>query len=131
MSLVASEGLRRLAIKNRPSLGDRLGFKNRVGLDVTDKYFSPAALSPLTLMWKFLGVIPAKAGIQSFQAVLDPGFRRGDAVGQRDFPYINSIAFRSLHAADLYPGQAGLPPHPWCGRDELAPAKRASTLRQK
>jgi len=36
--------LRRLAIKNRPSLGDRLGFKNRVGLDVTDKYFSPAAL---------------------------------------------------------------------------------------
>ena len=36
---------RRLAIKNRPRLGDRLGFKNRVGLDVTDKYFSPAALA--------------------------------------------------------------------------------------
>ena len=33
-----------------------------------------------------LVVIPAKAGIQSFQAVLDPGFRRGDAVDQRDFP---------------------------------------------
>jgi hypothetical protein len=25
------------------------------------------------------GVIPAKAGIQLFQYVLDPGFRRGDA----------------------------------------------------
>ena len=24
------------------------------------------------------GVIPAKAGIQSFYAILDPGFRRGD-----------------------------------------------------
>jgi len=42
-------------------------------------------------MWKFLGVIPAKAGIQSFQAVLDPGFRRGDVVGQRDFPLSNRI----------------------------------------
>jgi hypothetical protein len=28
-------------------------------------------------------VIPAKAGIQLFQDVLDPGFRRGDA--SRDF----------------------------------------------
>jgi hypothetical protein len=28
-------------------------------------------------------VIPAKAGIQLFQEVLDPGFRRGDA--SRDF----------------------------------------------
>jgi len=28
-------------------------------------------------------VIPAKAGIQLFQQVLDPGFRRGD--GPRDF----------------------------------------------
>jgi hypothetical protein len=28
-------------------------------------------------------VIPAKAGIQSFQDILDPGFRRGDA--SRDF----------------------------------------------
>jgi hypothetical protein len=27
---------------------------------------------------EFLGVIPAKAGIQFFQAFLDPGFRRGD-----------------------------------------------------
>jgi hypothetical protein len=26
-------------------------------------------------------VIPAKAGIQLFQDVLDPGFRRGDASG--------------------------------------------------
>jgi hypothetical protein len=48
-----------------------------------------------TLLWKFSGflsfdhlvkirksiefVIPAKAGIQSFQDVRDPGFRRGDA----------------------------------------------------
>jgi hypothetical protein len=27
-----------------------------------------------------LFVIPAKAGIQSFQPLLDPGFRRGDGV---------------------------------------------------
>ena len=25
-------------------MGDRLGFENRVGLDVTDKYYSPVAL---------------------------------------------------------------------------------------
>jgi hypothetical protein len=31
-------------------------------------------------MWKLPGVIPAKAGIQSFQPILDPGFRRGDGV---------------------------------------------------
>ena len=31
-------------------------------------------------MWKLPGVIPAKAGIQSFQSLLDPGFRRGDGV---------------------------------------------------
>ncbi len=30
-----------------------------------------------------ISVIPAKAGIQLFQDVLDPGFRRGDA--PRDF----------------------------------------------
>jgi hypothetical protein len=51
---------------------------------------APAAnavhLNTLTLMWKFLGVIPAKAGIQSVQAVLDPGLRRGDSVGRHDFP---------------------------------------------
>jgi len=28
-----------------------------------------------------LAVIPAKAGIQGFQAFLDPGFRRGDVLG--------------------------------------------------
>jgi hypothetical protein len=28
-----------------------------------------------------LFVIPAKAGIQGFQEVLDPGFRRGDGFG--------------------------------------------------
>jgi hypothetical protein len=27
-------------------------------------------------------VIPAKAGIQIFQGVLDPGFRRGDGVSE-------------------------------------------------
>ena len=27
-------------------------------------------------------VIPAEAGIQAFQAFLDPGFRRGDGVGK-------------------------------------------------
>jgi hypothetical protein len=39
-------------------------------------------------MWKLPGVIPANpgsgsgtgAGIQSFQPLLDPGFRRGDGV---------------------------------------------------
>jgi len=30
-----------------------------------------------SLLQKSLAVIPAKAGIQSFQDVLDPGFRRG------------------------------------------------------
>jgi hypothetical protein len=37
-------------------------------------------------MWNPLRVMPAQAGIQLFQAVLDPGLRRGDGVGQRDFP---------------------------------------------
>jgi len=32
-------------------------------------------------------VIPAKAGIQEFQEVLDPGFRRGD--GFRDFSRVH------------------------------------------
>ena len=32
---------------------------------------------------QYLAVIPAKAGIQLFQVVLDPGFRRGDDA--RDF----------------------------------------------
>ena len=27
-------------------------------------------------------VIPAKAGIQAFRGVMDPGFRRGDGVGE-------------------------------------------------
>jgi hypothetical protein len=27
-------------------------------------------------------VIPAKAGIQAFRGVLDPGFHRGDSVGE-------------------------------------------------
>jgi len=31
----------------------------------------------MSLLQKSLAVIPAKAGIQSFQDVLDPGFRRG------------------------------------------------------
>jgi hypothetical protein len=34
-------------------------------------------------------VIPAKAGIQLFQYVLDPGFRRGDA--PRDFLRVHQI----------------------------------------
>jgi hypothetical protein len=34
-------------------------------------------------------VIPAKAGIQLFQDVLDPGFRRGDA--PRDFLRLHQI----------------------------------------
>jgi len=32
-----------LAVHIRPRLGDRRGFKNRVGLDVTDEYASPSA----------------------------------------------------------------------------------------
>ena len=31
-------------------------------------------------------VIPAKAGIQSLQPLLDPGFRRGDGVENRILP---------------------------------------------
>ncbi|MBM3300014.1 MAG: hypothetical protein FJY85_08670 [Deltaproteobacteria bacterium] len=33
-----------------------------------------------SLLQKSLAVIPAKAGIQSFQDVLAPGFRRGDGL---------------------------------------------------
>jgi hypothetical protein len=38
-------------------------------------------------------VIPAKAGIQLFQDVLDPGFRRGDALIDflRDLQFISAI----------------------------------------
>jgi len=48
-------------------------------------------------------VIPAKAGIQLFQKVLDPGFRRGD--GSRDFyDFINFkySAFPIPHSAFDY-----------------------------
>jgi hypothetical protein len=41
---------------------------------------------------KAFGVIPAKAGIQSFQAFLDPGFRRGD--------YVGNLVFLKLAALD-------------------------------
>jgi hypothetical protein len=37
---------------------------------------------PLSLLQKSIYVIPAKAGIQVFQPLLDPGFRRGDAIGE-------------------------------------------------
>jgi hypothetical protein len=41
-------------------------------------------------------VIPAKAGIQLFQGVLDPGFRRGDA--SRDFLLVHHVWLnRNLH----------------------------------
>jgi hypothetical protein len=48
--------------------------------------FQPEVISPdeLVKSHNFIElVIPAKAGIQLFQDVLDPGFRRGDA--PRDF----------------------------------------------
>jgi hypothetical protein len=34
----------------------------------------------LSQLQKSFYVIPAKAGIQSFQRILDPGFRRGDGI---------------------------------------------------
>jgi hypothetical protein len=36
--------------------------------------------------WRPDSVIPAEAGIQVFQYVLDPGFRRGDEQGGQSFP---------------------------------------------
>jgi hypothetical protein len=33
-----------------------------------------------SLLQKSLGVILAEAGIQAFQQLLDPGFRRGDGI---------------------------------------------------
>jgi hypothetical protein len=43
-------------------------------------------------------VIPAKAGIQLFQDVLDPGFRRGDA--SRDFLRDHLYSFLQLFFGD-------------------------------
>ncbi len=37
------------------------------------------------VLWAQTGVIPAEAGIQSFQTVLDPGVRRGDDMAQWGF----------------------------------------------
>jgi hypothetical protein len=36
----------------------------------------------MSLLQKSIYVIPAKAGIQAFQALLEPGFRRGDGIGE-------------------------------------------------
>jgi hypothetical protein len=36
-------------------------------------------------------VIPAKAGIQSFRVFLDPGFRRGDGVGDLLFLKLTAL----------------------------------------
>ncbi|HEX7372030.1 MAG TPA: hypothetical protein VF372_04370, partial [Thermodesulfobacteriota bacterium] len=48
-------------------------------------------------------VIPAKAGIQLFQDVLDPGFRRGDA--PRDFLRVHQFLrvrrIRNLHSPSV------------------------------
>jgi hypothetical protein len=59
-----------------------------------------------------VSVIPAKAGIQFFQHVLDPGFRRGDA--QETFYETIEIALTgrssvkpSALAAELPTGKAG------------------------
>ena len=42
-------------------------------------------------MWRLLGVIPAKAGIQSFQTLLDPGFLRGDGVANEIFLKLTAL----------------------------------------
>jgi hypothetical protein len=36
----------------------------------------------MSLLQKSIYVIPAKAGIQAFQALLGPGFRRRDGIGE-------------------------------------------------
>jgi hypothetical protein len=50
--------------------------------------FDAFVKSPKTLFF----VIPAEAGIQSFQALLDPGLRRGDGLGT----FYEFIKFREL-----------------------------------
>jgi hypothetical protein len=45
-------------------------------------------------------VIPAKAGIQLFQDVLDPGFRRGDAL--RDFLRDHHSSLFIINAEDAF-----------------------------
>ena len=42
------------------------------------------------------GVIPAKAGIQFFQAFLDPGFRRGDDIDNLIFLKLMTLGCTSL-----------------------------------
>jgi hypothetical protein len=41
-------------------------------------------------------VIPAKAGIQSFQDLLDPGFRRGDNIRAKFKGLSSSLSARKL-----------------------------------
>jgi len=52
-----------------------------------------------------LTVIPAKAGIQSFQALLDPGFRRGDGAGDSIFLKLTALGYRApeLFVSDVFP----------------------------
>jgi hypothetical protein len=47
-------------------------------------------------------VIPAKAGIQLFQDVLDPGFRRGDA--PRDFLRVHQNYLKKLDPGSRFSG---------------------------
>jgi len=45
------------------------------------QYISPIPVAKSFVRFEHLGaVIPAEAGIQSFQHVLDPGFRQGDGL---------------------------------------------------
>jgi len=46
------------------------------------RLFGRHSLKLSQIAQRFLIVIPAKAGIQVFPRVLDPGFRRGDGVSE-------------------------------------------------
>ncbi len=64
--------------------------------------------SRLTAAWRFSCVIPADAGIQSFQNLmnyLDPGLRRGD--GQMNWYFILRLTLECQTAVFTFP--AGIP----------------------
>jgi hypothetical protein len=66
-------------------------------------------------MWKLPDVIPAKAnqrrslaGIQSFQPLLDPGFRRGDGVENQILLKRTALVLNHENRQEvLFPGRQG------------------------
>jgi hypothetical protein len=61
---------------------------------MNDPFFDGFVKSPITEV----SVIPAKAGIQLFQNILDPGFRRGD-VGRNFLRNFISLFYMKLNCS--------------------------------